>query len=663
LRRDADFAAPSLRGQAEHGRATATELMGTYCILVVENDLHLAANLERWLTSPPGAAFDVVVAHRPEDAAVWLTESRISAVVVDAEEYSGGRLDSLFPSDHATPGPPVVALVEAEESALAQSLLQRGVDDCLPLAQLNQALLVRVILHAIERHQVSEALRRSEHEFRQVIENAWDVIMVTESDGTHRYVSPAIERVLGYYPDELIDDSIFRHVHPDDVTTAQDAFRQSLERPGQPVWAALRARHRDGSTRSIEVTLKNLLEDEAVSGVVVNLRDVTERQRLADQLRQAQKLEAIGRLAAGVAHDFNNILTVINGFSELIQLNLRPDDPAQDFVKQIVLAGESAAVVTRQLLAFSRQQALDPREIDLNQVIRSSESLLRRLLGEDVELVISLDAALGHVVADPGQIEQVLVNLAAYAKDSMAGGGRLNVETSNVDVDETVVAELPELVVGPHVVLSLSDTGRGLDEEARTQIFEPFLRARDDNRDTGLGLAAVYGIVKQSNGSIQVTSEVDQGTTFTIFLPRVGQPTAPTGPGDLAPRSVGDAETILLVEDEARVRSLVRLVLESGGYRVLEADRGETGLEIALRHRGPIHLLVTDVVMPGINGRQLAEELLSTRPELRIIYMSGYTDDAALRLGPLHPQAQFIQKPFAPTALAQKVRQALDSIG
>lgn len=385
-------------------------------------------------------------------------------------------------------------------------------------------------------------------------------------------------------------------------------------------------------------------------GIVVN--DVTERRRLEQQLRQAQKMEAIGQLAGGVAHDFNNLLCIINGYCDILLQNSRHDAAEREILREIRKAGESSASLTRQLLAFSRRQVLAPRLLDLNAVIRNIEKMLRRVIGENVELCTQLDAAIGAIRADPGQIEQVLMNLAVNARDAMPRGGTLTIETSEADT-----ANPP----GRGVVLSVKDTGCGMTAEVKAHIFEPFFTTKGPGKGTGLGLATIYGVVEQSGGRIEVESEPGRGSCFRIYLPRAGvlRPTLPSHNGT-RPAAEG-SETVLVVEDEDSVRSLTTLVLRQAGYQVLEACDGTSALHTAAGHEGVIDLLVTDVVMPGLGGRVVAEKLLQERPDLRVLYLSGYTDDAVVREGVLHDRVNFLPKPFSPAALAQKVREVLDA--
>ncbi|HXG45519.1 MAG TPA: response regulator [Gemmatimonadales bacterium] len=503
-----------------------------------------------------------------------------------------------------------------------------------------------------------------ERRLQSVLDNVPDVVFSMSADAAHiYYASPACTRVLGLSPEELVTDpSPFRAaIHPDDEARVIASCTRAVE-TGRPATLEFRIRRPDGALRWIEGRLIPVAEAEAagvrLDGVV---RDVTEQRRLADQLRQAQKMEAVGRLAGGVAHDFNNLLTVITSYADLLLEELALADPRRAEVEEIRKAAASAAALTRQLLAFSRQQVLEPRVLDVNAVVSAAQKLLKRLLGEDITLVTVLAPELGTVRADPGQLEQLIVNLAVNARDAMPEGGKLTIETANADMDEAYVRDHPLARPGRYVMLAISDTGVGMDEATQRRIFEPFFTTKEAGKGTGLGLATVYGIVKQSGGFIWVYSEPGHGATFKIYLPRVDEPVegAPTSaePREL-PRGT---ETVLLVEDAAAVRAVTRQILERLGYTVLEAPNGEVALHVATKHQGPLHLLLTDVVMPELGGRHLAEQLTALRPELRILYASGYTDDAVVRHGVLRPGTAYLQKPFTPELLARKVREVLDA--
>ncbi|HSS44117.1 MAG TPA: ATP-binding protein, partial [Thermoanaerobaculia bacterium] len=366
-----------------------------------------------------------------------------------------------------------------------------------------------------------------------------------------------------------------------------------------------------------------------------------------------------GQLAGGVAHDFNNLLTTILGYGDLLTKQLSHDPSLREGIEEIKKAGERAATLTRQLLAFSRKQVLTLLVLDLNEVVAELEKMLRRLIGEDIDLATVLDPSIGHIKADRGQIEQVIMNLAVNSRDAMRGGGKLTIETKNARLDESYVREHGYVAEGPYVMLAVSDTGSGMDSETRAHIFEPFFTTKGQGKGTGLGLSTVYGIVKQTGGSVEVYSEVGQGTTFKIYLPAVEEPVQRPSPQPAAKPSPG-SETILLVEDDESVRALARRVLVSHGYTVLEALNGEDAMDIAGQHRGVIHLMVTDAVMPGMSGPQLTRRLSSIRPGMKVLFISGYTDDAIVRHGLLKPNQAFLQKPFVPNVLACRVREVLD---
>ena len=420
-------------------------------------------------------------------------------------------------------------------------------------------------------------------------------------------------------------------------------------------------RRKDGKQIHVSVSISPIRDsDGRIMGASAISRDISERKRLEEQVRQSQKMEAIGQLAGGVAHDFNNLLTIISGYSDMLLSSLKADNPAREILAEIQRAGEKAASLTRQLLAFSRKQVLEPRVLDLNAIVTDTEKMLRRLIGEDLSLTTVLAPELGRVKADPGQLEQVIVNLVVNARDAMPEGGQITIETANVEVDQAYFQTRPEVQPGSYVVLAVSDTGHGMDEATKARIFEPFFTTKGPGKGTGLGLATVYGIVKQSGGSIYVYSEPGLGSTFKIYLPLVKDeiPARKSSPGTNPPSR--GKETILLVEDEVAVRAITRFALQSFGYTVLEARDGQEAIRLCEEQKPAIDLLVSDVVMPEMSGRQLTERLLTMVPRLKVLYVSGYTDDAIVRHGVLEPGAAFLQKPFTPKALANKVREVLD---
>ena len=420
-------------------------------------------------------------------------------------------------------------------------------------------------------------------------------------------------------------------------------------------------KRRDGHLLTVQLSVRAVRDGTGhVEYYETFVRDVTDQRRLQQQLLQSQKMEAVGRLAGGIAHDFNNLLTVITSYSDLLLEDLGTDDPKRSDVEQVRKAADGAAALTRQLLAFSRQQVVEPRVVSLNAVVESLQKILRRVLGEDVELAATPGPDLGAVRADVGQLEQVLMNLAVNARDAMPTGGKLTIETGNVEHDPAFARGHGAAAVRQFVMLAVTDTGVGMDEATKARIFEPFFTTKEPGKGTGLGLATVYGIVQQSGGFIWVYSEPGHGTTFKIYLPRVDAPAEGVAVTAVAPVGRG-TETVLLAEDAAAVRAVARQVLERQGYTVLEAPDGELALHLAQRHSGPIHLLLTDVVMPGMSGRQLADRLAPARPDMKVLYASGYTDDSVVRHGVLEEGMPYLQKPFTPESLARKVRDVLDS--
>jgi len=417
----------------------------------------------------------------------------------------------------------------------------------------------------------------------------------------------------------------------------------------------------DGTLRWFDVRCEPVPE-----GMFILSLDITERKHAEsalhaaeEQLRQSQKMEAIGRLAAGVAHDFNSLLTVILLSSEIAAAKLKPSDPQRQSIQQIRQAGERAAALTRQLLAFSRQQVLEPRVLDINAVVRNTETMLRRLISEDFTLHMKLAADLGHVKADPGQIEQVVMNLVLNARDAMPSGGSITIESGNVDLDNGWSEKHAEILPGRYVMLAVSDTGAGMDKDTQARIFEPFFTTKEQGKGTGLGLSTVFGIARQSGGTVRVYSEPGHGSCFKVYLPLIDDNLSPQPLPAENPLSTGD-ETILLVEDDEQVRAVTSLALQLAGYTVLEARRGQEAIRICEKHTAPIHLLISDVIMPDMGGRKVAESIQALRPGIRTLFVSGYTDDAMVRYGIEIAQVAFLQKPFTPDSLAQKVREVLD---
>ncbi len=506
-----------------------------------------------------------------------------------------------------------------------------------------------------EHRRAEEALRRSEATNQALLEAIPDLIFRHSRDGVFLDFKPAKDF------DPLVPPGEFLGKRVDEVLPAEVAqkamlyIEQAIRTGDVQIFEYQLPVH--GEVRDFEARVVICGEGE-VLGIV---RDITERRQLEGRLRQAQKMEAVGRLAGGIAHDFNNLLQVITGFSELLLARLDPGDPSCKEVEEIRKAGDRAASLTRQLLAFGRRQVLRPEVLDLNALVSNLGQMLRRLISADVDLVTVLRPGLGRVKADPGQIEQVIMNLAVNARDAMPEGGKLTIETENIHLDEAYIREHPESRPGPHVRLAVRDTGCGIGAEVRPHLFEPFFTTKEEGKGTGLGLATVYGIVTQSGGSVSISSEPEKGSVFSIYLPRVEDllETAPSE--DALIESPRGSETLLLVEGDDLVRNLVCKILRKCGYGVLETSDSLEALRVSGQHPGPIHLMVTDVVMPQMNGHDLAQRLAPLRPEMRVLYISGYTDDAVLRRDALEGDIHFLQKPFTPDALARKVREVLDA--
>jgi len=545
----------------------------------------------------------------------------------------------------------------SEDQAVAA--MKAGASDYFAKGQLKR------LLPAIERElreaKARAALRASEASYGTLVEHAPVGIYRSTPQGKVLSVNGAVVRMLGYdSAAEVLRLDMARDVYADPAERQRLVDRDTYtDRQYDDVEATWK--RKDGHLLTVQLSVRAVRNGAGhVEYYETFVRDVTDQRRLQQQLLQSQKMEAVGRLAGGIAHDFNNLLTVITSYSDLLLEDLGTDDPKRSDVEQVRKAADGAAALTRQLLAFSRQQVVEPRVVSLNAVVESLQKILHRVLGEDVELATTPGPDLGAVRADVGQLEQVLMNLAVNARDAMPTGGKLTIETGNVEHDPAFARGHGAAAVRQFVMLAVTDTGVGMDEATKARIFEPFFTTKALGKGTGLGLATVYGIVQQSGGFIWVYSEPDHGTTFKIYLPRVDAPAERAAVAAVAPVARG-TETVLLAEDAAAVRAVARQVLERQGYTVLEAPDGELALHLAQRHSGPIHLLLTDVVMPGMSGRQLADRLAHARPDIKVLYASGYTDDSVVRHGVLEEGTPYLQKPFTPESLARKVRDVLDS--
>ena len=509
-----------------------------------------------------------------------------------------------------------------------------------------------------EQHSSADAVRASEARYRALMEHAHDAIFVNNEYGIVQEVNRAAEALVGATREEMVGQSFLETLPVEDREHVLGNFRKTLEHGSILELLQIRIQRRDGTTIPAEVSA-SVVEIGGKQFVMGLVRNVSERDAMAEQLRLAQKMEAVGQLAGGVAHDFNNLLTAILGYSQLLAPQLRGDPEQFSAIEEIRKAGERAAGLTRQLLAFSRKQVLEPRVLDLNRVADQIQGMLSRLIGEDIQVVMNLDPALGCVRADAGQIEQVIVNLAVNARDAMPRGGQISLETANVELDESYAQAHVPVQPGSFVMLAVSDTGAGMDAATRQRIFEPFFTTKGKGEGTGLGLSTVYGIVKQSGGYIWVYSEPGRGTTFKIYLPRVDDPSEGPVVPSTAALPAGGNETILVVEDEAAVRKLVCKTLEARGYRVLEAADG--GEAVAIAGTQSVDLLLTDMVLPGMGGGEIAARIRDIHPRAKVLYTSGYTDDVIVRRGLMERGAAFLEKPFTPSILARRVREVLDS--
>jgi len=569
---------------------------------------------------------------------------------------------------------PYVPVIWVSSGQLDEAIvagMKAGLNDCvskkrlqrLPKAIRDSLAQARVIR---EDAQVLQSLREAEQRYRAISELTSDYayLLHIEADGgvVCDWVNERFTYITGYTLEALHRQGGWTSfLHPEDLSIV--ARRQLRWLAGQTDISEFRIMTQNGEERWFrDYTWPSRSENKAPAVRVYGVgQDITERRRLEEPLRQAQKMEAIGRLAGGIAHDFNNLLQVVSGYSDLLLRHLGRHGALRRYVQEIKNVAEQGAVLTRQLMTVSGRPLLQPQVLDLKGIISKITPILQRILGEDVELITSVDPALGQVTADPGQIEQVILNLAVNARDAMPQGGRLILEAANVKLDTPLTSRLGGIAPGQYIKFVVSDTGSGMDAETQTHIFEPFFTTKEPGKGTGLGLFTVYGIVSQNGGNLQVESALGVGTTFTLYLPRVDSPITEVEVERVPQLARHGGETILLVEDEPVVRDLVRQVLQATGYLVLEAANSEEALQVSSAHHGPIHLLVADVVLPGLSGPEVAKQLVSIRPEVQVIYISGYAQDTITRYGISEKQPLFLQKPFTPSTLLANARAALDA--
>ena len=598
-----------------------------------------------------GLAFGLRLSSRIAGAVNRVSKSakRVAAGDLDqkVEVKTGDEIESMADSFNIMTGR-LKTMMEAEEKARKE------------LQALNETLEQRVAERTRDLKDSNEMLVDSEKKFRGLIEALPVGISLSTpgAKGTVTDINSAQWKMFGYdSKEEFLKLPASAHYQD---PNERERFSELRER-GPVKHHLLQFKRKDGALLWGSVSSVTQVAEDGTIQFINVVEDITKEKKLEAQLRQAQKMEAVGRLAGGVAHDFNNLLMSIMGHADLALMSLAEDDPLRRNLEEIKGGGKRAAALTRQLLAFSRRQILQPVVLDLNALITGFVKMLERLIGEDVELETVLASGLRRVEADPGQMEQVIMNLVINARDAMPGGGKLTIETVNVDLDEDYVREHDAgLQPGPYVMLGVSDAGTGMDEETRSLIFEPFFTTKEEGEGTGLGLSTVYGIVKQSGGYIWVYSEPGQGTTFKIYLPAVEGEAVSREKEEISPERLTGSETILIVEDDDKVRNLVCEILEPQGYSILEAENGIEALRVSEEHGDQIHLMIADVIMPKMGGRELAERLRPLRPDMKVIYMSGYTDNAILHHGVLSPGIEFLQKPISSEALKRKVREVLD---
>jgi PAS domain S-box-containing protein len=630
-------------------------------LLLVGGDRKNFEQLRAALDRPVEDQFRVDHAGSLEEAVSLMKRAHYDLLLCDYEAGGPEALHIVHELRQCAPRLPVIFLSDHVNPASVAETLQAGT----PGNSAPQGTARRELIAAVDFYCNGRQVKKAEDMVRKLwraVEQSADLVMITDQAGTIEYVNPAFETVTGYSRGEVVGGT------PQILKSGQhpDAFYRQMWQTilaGQVFRGVIINRRKSGENFIIEKTITPLCDaDGRVSHFISNDRDISERRRLESQLQMAHKMDAIGRLAGGVAHDFNNLLMVISAYAELMQDSLSASHPLLRNVQEIMKASRRAADLTRQLLAFGRKQMQALQVLDLNQILKEVSKMLLRLIGEDIELTIVPGRNLGSVRADPMQIEQIMINLAANARDAMPEGGKLTLETVNVGLDAAYVQKHSIVPVGDYVMLAVTDTGEGIGAEHLSHIFEPFYTTKAEGKGTGLGLATVYGIVKQNGGFIWVYSEPGLGTTFKIYLPRAQKETRAAATAPKAEQECrGGNETILLVEDEAAVRQSTGEFLKLNGYKVIEAKDGEDALRVAKKHEAPIDLMITDVVMPRLGGARLASQLSGSRPAMKVLFISGYAESTVLRHGAIDVTNSFLQKPFGLKSLAAKVRQVLDA--
>lgn len=634
------------------------------------SEVELRANQEKHVALL-GALPDMVFGLDAEGTFLEFVPSRETSPLVSPDEFLGKKIHDVLPSQAATQSLHFMkrALHTGEPQRFDYELTIDGHMRHYEarLVPYGDREVLGFVRDVTESRQAAQALRASEARFQAMFDGAAVGMALVDKDGRALECNVSLQKMLGYEQDELRKMVFTELTHPEDssedlslfpelVTGKRDRYgmdKRYIRKDGRVVWAHLNVSRVQG-TGTVPQHFIAMVEDITERKLASNALRTSE-----EQLRQAQRVEAVGRLAGGVAHDFNNLLTAMLGYTEFVLEELEETSPLRADLLEVKKNGQRAAALTRQLLAFSRRQVLQPEVLDLNRVVTGISKMLRRLIGEHIELKTATASRLGNVKADPGQLEQVIVNLVVNSRDAMPRGGKLTIETKNVELDETHPSMGKFVHPGPYVLLTVSDTGCGMDEETRSRVFEPFFTTKEKGKGTGLGLSTVFGIVKQSGGYVWVDTELDVGTSFEVYLPRVDEEVTskPRTGAHLRPAASREAQTILVVEDEASVRTLTRRILEKNGYRVIAARQGAEGLNLSEQHSGPIDLVITDVVMPEMNGPDMIERITANRPHTKVLYMSGYTEKAVL--SSLDPETPFLHKPFTAKELNQKVREAL----